>query len=70
MSRKTYYGQTKAQKQAAWLAQFTDALLTRHPRLAGRIDWDAAHHYYHGGMPVADAVDQYCLARNIPESKT
>lgn len=68
MTRK-YYGQTKAQRQADWLAQFTDALLSRHPRLVGRIDWDAARYYFLHGTPVAEAVDQYCLARNIPESK-
>lgn len=56
---------TKAQRQADWLAQFTDALLTRVPRLAGRIDWDAARYYYLHGTPVAEAVDQYIIARNI-----
>jgi hypothetical protein len=56
---------TKAQRQADWLAQFTDMLLTRVPRLAGRIDWDAANFYYLYGTPVADAVDQYIIARNI-----
>ena len=62
---KRHYGQTKAQRQADWLAQFTDALLTRVPRLAGRIDWDAARFYYLHGTLVADAVDQYIIARNI-----
>jgi hypothetical protein len=47
------------------LAAFTDALLTRVPRLAGRIDWDAAKHYYFSGVSVADAVDQYIIARDI-----
>ena len=56
---------TKAQRQADWLAQFTDALLTRVPRLAGRIDWDAAKHYYFSGATVAQAVDQYIIARSI-----
>jgi hypothetical protein len=60
-----HYGQTKAQRQADWLAQFTDALLTRVPRLAGRIDWDAAKHYYFSGTDVNAAVDQYIIARNI-----
>lgn len=62
---RRHYGQTKAQHQAEWLAQFSDALLARFPRLAGRIDWDAAKHYYFSGVPVADAVDQYIIARNI-----
>ena len=62
---KRHYGQTKAQRQAEWLAAFSDALLTRHPKLSGRIDWNAALHYYFSGTPVADAVDQYCIARAI-----
>lgn len=56
---------TKADRQADWLAQFTDALLTRVPRLAGRIDWDAAKYYYLYGTDVSDAVNQYIIARNI-----
>lgn len=63
---KRHYGQTKAARQAEWLAQFSDALTARVPALAGRIEWPAALHYYHSGATVADAVDQYCLARNIP----
>jgi len=62
---KRHYGQTKAQRQAEWLAAFSDALLTRHPKLSGRIDWNAALHYYFSGLPIADAVDQYCIARAI-----
>lgn len=62
---RRHFGQTKAQRQADWLAQFTDALLTRVPRLAGRIDWDAAKHYYFSGATVAQAVDQYIIARSI-----
>lgn len=62
---RRHFGQTKAQRQADWLAQFTDALLTRVPRLAGRIDWDAAKYYYLYGTDVADAVDQYIIARSI-----
>ena len=63
---KAHYGQTKAQRQADWLARFSDTLLTRAPNLSGRIDWDAAKHYYHSGADVSAAVDQYCIARNIP----
>ena len=62
---RRHFGQTKAQRQADWLARFTEALLTRHPRLSGHIDWDAAKYYYFHGTDVVDAVDQYCLARNI-----
>lgn len=56
---------TKAQRQAEWLAQFNDALTTAYPALSGRVDWSAALYYFYAGMPVADAVSQYCLARNI-----
>ena len=62
---KIHYGQTKAQRQADWLARFSDALLKRAPNLSGRIDWDAAKHYYYSGTNVSAAVDQYCIARNI-----
>lgn len=62
---RRHYGQTKAQRQADYMAAFAETLLARFPRLAGRIDWDAAKHYYFSGTPVADAVDQYCIARNI-----
>ena len=64
MTRR-HYGETKAQRQADWLARFADLLLTRAPRLAGRVDWDAAKHYYFSGAAPHDAVSQYCMARNI-----
>ena len=56
---------TKADRQAQWMASFAETLLARVPRLAGRIDWDAARFYYLHGTLVADAVDQYIIARNI-----
>jgi hypothetical protein len=56
---------TKADRQATYMAAFAELLLARFPRLAGRIDWDAAKYYYLYGTPVADAVDQYIFARNI-----
>ena len=56
---KRHYAQTKAQRQAEWLARFSDALLARRP------EWPAALHYYFSGTDVTDAVDQYCIARNI-----
>lgn len=56
---------TKADRQAQWMVAFSDMLLARHPRLAGRIDWDAAKYYYLYGTDVAGAVDQYIIARNI-----
>ena len=62
---KRHSGQTKAQRQADYMAAFAEMLLARFPRLAGRIDWDAAKHYFFSGVPVADAVDQYIIARDI-----
>ena len=62
---RRHYAQTKAARQADWLARFSDALLTREPALSGRIDWNAALHYFFSGATPADAVDQYCIARNI-----
>lgn len=67
MTRR-HYGETKAQRQADWLARFADALLTKYPQLSGRVDWDAAKHYYFGGATVTQAVEQYALARNLPEA--
>ena len=57
--------QTKAQRQAEWLAQFNDTLTARIPALSGRVEWPAALHYFHSGITPTDAVDQYCIARNI-----
>jgi hypothetical protein len=62
---KRHFGQTKAARQAEWLAQFNDAVTTANPALSGRIEWASALHYYHSGAPVNEAVDQYLLARNI-----
>ena len=60
-----YKIKTKADRQTAYMVAFAELLLAKHPRLAGRIDWDAARYYYLHGTPVADAVDQYIIARNI-----
>jgi hypothetical protein len=65
VTMRRHYAQTKAQRQAEWLARFSDALLARRPELSGRIEWPAALHYYFSGTDVTDAVDQYCIARNI-----
>lgn len=61
---KRHYGQTKAQRQAEWLARFADAIATRAPHLSGRIEWDSAKHYYFSDLEVDPAVDQYLMARN------
>ena len=61
----SYKIKTKADRQTAYMAAFAELLLDKHPRLAGRIDWDAARYYYLYGTPVSEAVDQYIIARNI-----
>ena len=60
---KRHFAQTKADKQADWLAQFSDAVVTLEPRHAGRIDWDAAKHLFFSGMTVSDAAGQYVRNR-------
>ena len=62
---RRHYGETKAARQADWLARFNDIVTTRAPALSGRIEWPSALHYFHTGKTPADAADQYCLARNI-----
>lgn len=54
-----------AERQAKYCAEFSDALLARAPQLSGRIDWPAVLHYYYSSTGVLDAVDKYCIARNI-----
>ncbi len=61
----TYKIKSKADRQTAYMVAFAELLLAKHPRLAGQIDWDAAKYYYLYGTAVADAVDQYIIARNI-----
>jgi hypothetical protein len=62
---KRHYAQTKAQRQAEWLAAFNDIIVTRNPALSGRIEWASALYYFHSGMTPNDAADSYCVARNI-----
>lgn len=51
--------QTKAQRQARYLAEFVDAVTALDPSQSGRIDWPTALHYYFTGAPVADAAARY-----------
>lgn len=62
---KRHFGITKAQRQAQWLADFSDAVVTADSRHAGRIEWDAALHFYFSGMSVADASMQYVSNRAL-----
>ena len=54
---------TKAQRQAAYLAEFVAAVVAAAPQHAGRIDWDTALHFYFSGVPVAVAAAQYVATR-------
>lgn len=60
------FGMTKAQRQAEYLAAFSDAVVTAAPQHAGRIEWPTAIHYYHTGTPVAEAAARY-VANRIEE---
>lgn len=51
--------QTKAQRQARYLAEFNDAVIALDPSKSGRIDWPTALHFYFTGVPVADAAARY-----------
>ena len=44
---------TKAQRQAAWLIEFTDHVVSRAPVHAGRIEWPSALHFYFTGLAPA-----------------
>ena len=60
---KRHYGQTKAQRQADWLAAFSDAVITADARHAGRSDWPTAKHFYFEGLAPTDAARQYVTNR-------
>jgi len=60
---KRHIGFTKAQRQAEWLAAFTDAVYTADARHAGRMDWDTALHYFYSGYSVSDAAISYVANR-------
>ena len=51
--------QTKAQRQARYLAEFVDAVTAIDPAQSGRIDWPTALHFYFTGVPIADAAARY-----------
>ena len=61
---RQHYGETKAQRQADWLARFSDAVVTAKPKHAGRIEWPSALHFYHQGMTPADAAALYISNRS------
>ena len=57
--QRRHFGQTKAQRQADWLARFSDIVTTADARHAGRIEWPAALHFYFSGLTPADAAARY-----------
>ena len=61
--QRRHFGQTKAQRQADWLAAFSDAVITADARHAGRIDWPTAKHFYFEGLAPADAAARYVANR-------
>lgn len=61
--QRRHFGQTKAQRQADWLAAFSDAVITADARHAGRIDWPTAKHFYFEGLAPTDAAARYVANR-------
>lgn len=61
--RNFHYGETKAQRQADWLARFSDAVVSADPRHAGKICWDTAKHFYFSGLDYAEAATRYVESR-------
>lgn len=61
--RKTYFGQTKAQREADWKAQFSDLVVTLDAKHAGKIEWASATHFYHQGMTPREAAEIYVKNR-------
>ena len=57
------YGETKAQRQARYMSEFSDAVIAAAPAHAGRIEWPSALHFFFTGVPVADAAARYVANR-------
>ena len=53
---KQNYAEPKHQREAAWKADFSDAVVTAEPRHAGRIEWPSATYFYLQGMTPTDAA--------------
>lgn len=65
MRKNFHYAQSRAEKQADWLARFEDAVVTAEPAHRGRIEWDAAKYLHSTGMTPAEAADRYVYNRRI-----
>lgn len=61
--RKTYFGQTKAQREADWKAQFSDLVVTLDAKHAGKIEWSSADHFYFQGLTPREAAETYVKNR-------
>ena len=60
--------QTKAQRQAQWLTEFTDQVVSRVQAHSGRIEWPSALHFYFTGLTPAEGAARYLATRpNGPE---
>lgn len=59
----THYGETKAQREADWMARFSDAVVTAEPKHAGKIEWPSAKHFFNSGMTPTDAARTYIKNR-------
>jgi hypothetical protein len=66
---RRHYAETKAQRQAHWLSQFSDAVVTLDSKHAGRIEWSSALHFYHQGMTAGDAAQLYVSNRSDQAEK-
>ena len=55
--------QTKAQRQAQWLTEFTDQVVSRAPAHSGRIEWPSALHFYFTGLTPAEGAARYLATR-------
>lgn len=56
---RMHYGETKAQREAAWKAQFADLVVRFEPKHAGRIEWSSAQYFYNQGMDADEAAALY-----------
>ena len=65
---KRHYAETKAQRQANWLSQFSDAVVSLAPKHAGRIEWPSALHFYHQGLNAVEAAQLYVRNRETQEA--
>lgn len=63
MKRNFHYGENKAQRQARWMNEFSDAVIAAALHLAGKIEWDSANHYFHSGQSASDAAALYVANR-------